>query len=159
GGRIETVADAVARANSFGWQLDRPTSVCVVELDEQHDARAQERLAALVAAVVRPLDPGAAVVDLTRTVGLLLRPAPDHARDPVAEQVTEHLQRARHDARIPAFSVGVSRVAPTVADVPTAYDQALRAVRIGRRIAGPGSATHFDDLGAFRLLSLVPDQA
>ncbi|MHB1614783.1 MAG: PucR family transcriptional regulator, partial [Actinomycetes bacterium] len=32
-------------------------------------------------------------------------------------------------------------------------------VRVGRRVNGPGRTTHFDALGVFRLLSLVPDPA
>src|SRR5205085_6615754 len=33
------------------------------------------------------------------------------------------------------------------------------AMRVGRQIHGPGAVTLFDELGVFRLLSLVPDTA
>jgi PucR family transcriptional regulator, purine catabolism regulatory protein len=46
-----------------------------------------------------------------------------------------------------------------VTDVAAAYDQASRALAIGRRIHGAGAVAHFDDLGAYRVLSLVEDQA
>jgi PucR family transcriptional regulator, purine catabolism regulatory protein len=46
-----------------------------------------------------------------------------------------------------------------VTEVVDAYDQAVRALTIGRRIHGPGAAAHFDDLGAYRVLSLIEDQA
>jgi PucR family transcriptional regulator, purine catabolism regulatory protein len=39
-----------------------------------------------------------------------------------------------------------------------AYDQAARAVTIGRRVQGDGAVAHFDDLGAYRVLSLVEDR-
>ena len=45
----------------------------------------------------------------------------------------------------------------SVADLPAAYEEARRAVRMGRRLNGPGSVAHFDALGVYRLLSLVPD--
>src|SRR5204862_1658037 len=54
---------------------------------------------------------------------------------------------------------GVSRVALQPDGLPRAYEQARTAVRVGRRVQGPGAFAHFDGLGVFRLLSLVPDDA
>jgi purine catabolism regulator len=56
-----------------------------------------------------------------------------------------------------SFSTGISRVIQSVADLPTAYDQARKAVLVGRRMRGPGAVAHFDSLGVHRLLSLVSD--
>jgi purine catabolism regulator len=53
--------------------------------------------------------------------------------------------------------VGVSRVVGDVSQLATAYHQAWEAVRVGRRLAGAGSVSRFDDLGLYRLLSQVPD--
>ena len=55
------------------------------------------------------------------------------------------------------FSVGVSRVARSLAELPDAYAQARRTVQVGRRIHGDGSTTFFDQLGVHRLIALVPD--
>ncbi len=57
------------------------------------------------------------------------------------------------------FSVGVSRPAAALTDLPAAYAQARRTVEIGRRVHGPESTTYFDQLGVHRLLALVPDPA
>jgi purine catabolism regulator len=57
------------------------------------------------------------------------------------------------------FSTGVSRPVESVADLPAAYDEALSAVSVGRQISGDSALTHFDGLGVFRLLALVPDSA
>ena len=46
---------------------------------------------------------------------------------------------------------------PAPAELPRAYEQARTAVRIGRRLQGPGARATFDQLGAYRLLALVPD--
>jgi purine catabolism regulator len=46
---------------------------------------------------------------------------------------------------------------PEVAGIPAGYEQARRAVHVGRQLHGTSSIAHFDDLGAFRLLSLVDD--
>jgi purine catabolism regulator len=55
------------------------------------------------------------------------------------------------------FSVGVSRVAASVEELPQAYAQARRAVEVGRRVHGSGSTTWFDQLGIHRLIAMVPD--
>jgi purine catabolism regulator len=57
------------------------------------------------------------------------------------------------------FSTGVSRPVRAVENLPAAYEEARRAVRMGRRLNGPGSVVHFDALGVYRLLSLIPDPA
>ena len=61
-----------------------------------------------------------------------------------------------------SFCAGVSRLLsePTAAHaIAEGYTQARKAVRVGRRVHGPGSVSHFDFLGVHRLLSLVPDPA
>jgi purine catabolism regulator len=47
----------------------------------------------------------------------------------------------------------------SVTDLPQAYDEALSAVSVGRQIHGDSAVTHFDGLGIFRLLALIPDSA
>ena len=58
-----------------------------------------------------------------------------------------------------SFSTGVSRPVTDLASLPTAYAEALRAAAVGRQKHGSGAITHFDELGIYRLLSLVPDSA
>jgi len=58
-----------------------------------------------------------------------------------------------------SFSLGLSRIIPGPAELPRAYEQARTAVRIGRRVQGPGARSTFDQLGAYRLLALIPDGA
>jgi purine catabolism regulator len=57
------------------------------------------------------------------------------------------------------FSTGTSRTAAGVDALPEAYGQALKAARVGRQLHGPGAVAHFDQLGVYRLLSLVNDTA
>jgi len=51
----------------------------------------------------------------------------------------------------------VSRTVTSVAGLPAAYDEALTAVHVGRRVSGESALTHFDQLGIYRLLALIPD--
>jgi purine catabolism regulator len=57
------------------------------------------------------------------------------------------------------FAAGVSRVVADPGDLPAAYEQARKALQAGRRLHGPSAVAHFDDLGVFRLLSLIDDDA
>ena len=53
----------------------------------------------------------------------------------------------------------MSRPAGAPAELPVAYEQARKAIRIGRRIQGTGARASFDRLGVHRLISLIPDTA
>ena len=58
-----------------------------------------------------------------------------------------------------SFTCGVSRVVADPRGLPAAYEQARKAVHVGRQLHGTGAVAHFDRLGVFRLLSLIPDSA
>jgi PucR family transcriptional regulator, purine catabolism regulatory protein len=149
---------------------------------EEHRLRA--RLTDAWTSAVRDCDPGAAVAgfatDLVAIVGLPDRrdskklahyqnhgiPEGDQdglrgnaqaslgeAAGSLARSMAAGLaRRSRH-----VLSVGVSRPVTSPVEVATAYDQATKAVQIGRRIHGQGTVTRFDSLGVFRLLSLIDD--
>ena len=148
------------------------------------EQRLRARLTDAWTSAVRDCDPGAAVAgfatDLVAIVGLPDRRDPKklaHSQDhgipegdqeeprgsaqaslaeaavSLARSIAAGLaRRSRH-----VLSVGVSRPVATPVEVATAYDQAAKAVQIGRRIHGHGSVTRFDSLGVFRLLSLIDD--
>lgn len=154
----------VAHAATLGWDLSRPMVVAVAELDldagprTEHEERAlQERFSAAWERIVRQRDPKAAVAgfsqDAVAVIGAAGIDALKLLRDMHAAVTTSST-----GARRP-FSVGVSRVVDDAAALPDAYGQAAKAMRVGRQMSGRGSVTHFDELGVFRLLSLVPDTA
>jgi purine catabolism regulator len=82
--------------------------------------------------------------------------APDGDLERLVSDLDRQVAGDRGGGRL-SFSLGVSRVATGPADLPRAYEQARTAVRIGRRLQGAGARVTFDQLGAFRLLALVPD--
>ena len=158
-------------AAAFGWSLDRPVVVVVAELDppsageEPPTSRQrrgwQERFSAAWRQVTQALDPGVPIVDFTSEVVTLL-PVRDQAEVPAGADVVRRSVAAvagdKGGGRR-SFSVGASRVAASLDELPDSYNQARRAVEIGRRVKGPGSTTHFDQLGVHRLIALVPDAA
>lgn len=166
-GRAGGDRDVVAHGEALGWDVDRPLVVMVLEpdppgaADDGSAARARrpvvERQASALAGAVRQRDPGAAVAALrTETVALLGVPADGEVRRMVRDLVGV-VRGAGGGGRKP-FGVGVSRVCEGAAGLAGGYEQARTAVRVGRQVHGASACTHFDDLGVYRLLSLVPDE-
>jgi purine catabolism regulator len=161
-GRGGDRSQIVGHAASLGWALDRPVVVMVGELDPHAPAPAgpeeravQERFTAAWERAVRQQDPSAAIAGFSHEVVAVI--GTDRG-DPL------ELGRDWHAAVSSAptglrrsFSIGLSRVVADPVALPEAYGQATKAMRVGRQMAGPGAVTRFDDLGVFRLLSLVPD--
>ncbi|MEV5574721.1 PucR family transcriptional regulator ligand-binding domain-containing protein [Spirillospora sp. NPDC052269] len=121
----------------------------------------QERLAAAWAAAVRRHDRGAAVASFAHEVVAVVGADgddPDVDGGPVHTLVKEAAALfAEHTSVRRSFSTGISRTVVSPARLPEAYEQALKAVRVGRQLHGDGARAHFDQLGVYRLLSLVPD--
>ncbi|MCC5577635.1 PucR family transcriptional regulator ligand-binding domain-containing protein [Microtetraspora sp. AC03309] len=137
------------RARAFGWDLERPVSVLVAEIDPDAEERpAQDRMLTAWQSAVRRYDPRGAVAGFSHEVVAVVGAGIDTirlARDALA---------AVSDC---TFSTGLSRVAGGADLLPGAYGQALKAARVGRQLHGGGAVAHFDELGVYRLLSLVND--
>lgn len=181
-GRAGERARIVDRAAVLGWDLDRPLVALVAELEEtepQHETarrrQVYERFASAWARALQAHDRHAAFAGFSQQVVVLAGAATDEDARCLAEKLSAAVDTAlnpsvhggasRHVAETTEgagggrqFSVGVSRVVTRVEDVTEAYGQAGKALRVGRRIRGQAAWIHFDDLGVFRLLSLIPDQ-
>jgi purine catabolism regulator len=161
----------VAHCIGFGWDFDRPIAVVVAELDHPEAPRpepraddprgrgderlAQDRLAAAWATAVRRRDRGAAVAAFSHEVVAVVGVPQDGDLSALVKDATSAF--SDHVGARGTFSTGVSRTVTTPAELPDAYDQAVKAVKVGRQLHGLGAVAHFDQLGVYRLLSLVPD--
>jgi purine catabolism regulator len=169
--RTADPAYVAEHAETFGWDLTRPMVVVVAELDPSEDLASstrrrqwQERFSAAWRQVATTVAPDIATVDFSSEVVTLL-PLVDAEKEQSLEPVAGHDVVRRAVIAVAgdkgggrrSFSVGVSRVASSVAELPAAYAQARRAVEVGRRIRGGGSTTYFDQLGVHRLIALIPD--
>ncbi|MFI7698814.1 PucR family transcriptional regulator [Nonomuraea sp. NPDC049480] len=151
-GRAGTAERVTARARAFGWDLARPVTVLVAELDPDGDERsAQDRLVACWTAAIRRHDPRGAVAGFSHEVVAVVDASIDAVR------VAKDAASAFADVPPATFSTGTSRPSPGAETLPEAYSQALKAARVGRQLHGPGAVAHFDQLGVYRLLSLVND--
>lgn len=164
GGNAGTAEQVIEHCAQLGWDVDRPLVVVVAQLDEDQLPAAapafagrtpQDRLTAAWHQVVAARDRAAPVVGFSHEVVALLPAARDSAPGVVAGVIAAVTGDRGGGRR--SFTAGVSRVIESVEDLPTAYDQARKAVVVGRRMRGPGTVAHFDSLGVHRLLSLVSD--
>ena len=160
-------------ASTFGWDLDRPVVVVTAEIDPVVDPAPdeepvsstqrrqwQERFSAAWRQVCDSLAPGIPSADFSSEVVVLLpllegdgEPVDGHG---VVRRAVTAVAGDKGGGHRP-FSVGVSRVAHSLDDLPGAYAQARRAVEVGRRVSGGGSTTFFDQLGLHRLIALIPE--
>jgi purine catabolism regulator len=166
-GRTGDKDHVVAHCRSLGWNLDRPLVVAVAELDPVADPihplgpelrPVQERFSAAWEGAVRMQDSGAPVVGFAQEVVALLPVTPGGDPDRVVRAIVRMVSGDGGGGRR-SFSTGVSRVVDDPQMFPEAYEQARRAVEVGRKLHGAGAVAHFDALGSFRLLSLVRDPA
>lgn len=161
---VDDPEDALRRAASFGWDLDRRVIALVLRADHAlepvvpDEVQRRPPLGSAIAQRIRERDPGAAVVRFSREVVVLTAAFEgDHARDEAREFARRLVREASRNSGV-TVSAGLSRPVARVTDIAAAYEQASRALTIGRRIRGDGAVAHFDDLGAYRVLSLVEDQ-
>lgn len=169
-GRAGTPGEAVAHAAALGWDIDRRLVVVVAETDEDdaHSSRSPEEVAVLQERFARAWnqamavrDPRAPVMGFSQEV-VALCGVPDGAdTESIMRTVTEIVRviSGIGGGGRRTFSTGVSRPVESVADLPQAYEEALSAVSVGRQLHGDSAVTHFDGLGVFRLLALIPDSA
>jgi purine catabolism regulator len=170
----------------FGWDLNRPVAVAVAELDPEgrapapaegtrlgradrspeprsedsrtrggEERQAQDRLAAAWTAAVRRRDPRAAVASFAHEVVAVVGACTEGDLAGLVKDAAAVF--GENSGRRRTFSTGVSRVVKTPAELPDAYEQAVKSVRVGRQLHGLGSLAHFNELGVYRLLSLVAD--
>ena len=81
--------------------------------------------------------------------------SPEELSGLVAAVTSRVNARLRRVGRV--LATGIGRPAPDISALGDAYQQAQRALGVGQEIHGTAAVTHFDQLGVFRLLSLIPD--
>jgi PucR family transcriptional regulator, purine catabolism regulatory protein len=156
--------DVVSHFASLGWDVARPVVVVVASLDPVQDVldpsvdarTAQERFAGAWATVVSRHDRSAAVVGFAQEVVVIVGAPPGQTPRDVVDGLVRAVSGDGGGGRR-SFATGVSRVIEDPSAIADGYEQARRAVHVGRQLQGTSSVSHFDDLGAFRLLSLIED--
>jgi purine catabolism regulator len=169
-GRAGPAERVTGHADSLGWDIGRPMVVVVAETDPNETPStltrdelrsAQDRFALAWARTVQVRDPKAPVVGFSQEVVAVLGVPADADSDTTTRMVRELARGVSGEGGggRRSFSTGVSRRIDSADALPQAYEQARKAVTVGRQMHGASALMHFDGLGIFRLLSLVPDTA
>ncbi|MGY1821850.1 PucR family transcriptional regulator [Geodermatophilus sp. SYSU D00079] len=165
-GSLRHTERALAQTRSFGWRLDGPVVVLVTATETAADPHADptraldvlDRLADGWRSALETEVSGAAVAGLSTEIVTVL---PLDGRTPeeisaLVSAVTSRVNaRVRRVGRV--LGTGIGRPAGSLSALGEAHQQAQRALGVGQEIHGPQAVTHFDQLGVFRLLSLIPD--
>jgi purine catabolism regulator len=166
GGSVRHTERTLAYTRSFGWRLDGPVVVLVTATETVADAAADptraldvlDRLADGWRAALEAEVSGAAVAGLSTEIVTVLPldgRTPEDVTSLVAAVSSRVNGRLRRVGRV--VGTGISRPAGSLSAYGEAHQQAQRALSVGQEIHGTASVTHFDQLGVFRLLSLIPD--
>jgi purine catabolism regulator len=163
GGSVGHAERTLAYTRSFGWRLDGPVAVLVtatetVAADPTKALDVLDRLADGWRSALEPEVAGAAVAGLATEIVTLLPldgRTPEELSALVAAVSSRVNGRLRRVGRV--LGTGIGRPADSLPALAEAHRQAQRALGVGQEIHGPSSVTHFDQLGVFRLLSLIPD--
>lgn len=157
-GRGGEQSHAVAHAQRFGWNIGRPVVVIAIEpIPDTEESTPDRRplvdrqMSAFAGALVQR-DPHAAIAALGTETVIIMGGGPNTVAD--VHDIVEKVHGAGGGGRQP-FTVGISRTGTAVEEIPGMYGQARTASTVGRRVSGHWAVTTFDELGVFRLLSLV----
>ncbi len=167
-GRAGNGSDAIAHADSLGWSLTDRMVVVVAETDEDdrtsrrapEEVRSlQQRFARAWTRALGAREPRTPVMGFSQEVVTLLAVAETAGTADIMATVHDLVRVVSGDGGggRRTFATGVSRPIAWVEDLPEAYAEALKAVAIGRQMQGPSAVMHFDQLGIYRLLAVVPD--
>lgn len=159
-GRGGEHSHAVAHAQRFGWNIGRPVVVVVIEPAPGVEATRQapdrmplvDRQMMAFSGALTQRDPSAAIAALGTETVIMMGAGPNTVN--AIRDIIESVRGDGGGGRQP-FAVGISRACTSVEDIPGIYGQARTALKVGRQIYGTWAVTTFDDLGVFRLLSLV----
>lgn len=162
GGRFTSRDSLLRRANFLGCDLSHGATVMVIAPDIQEERqgaeqgqterqRLLERFFGRVARLVLELEPNSLATLKSERIVLLLADA--MSRDPKAlDLLAGRIQALSRDVTVRPATVGLSRHTPDPTGLSAAMEEATVSLKVGRRLRGEGSVTHFDHVGTYKLL-------
>jgi purine catabolism regulator len=155
-GHAGDAGDIAERAISLGWDLGRPRAVLLASIDPPAAGRVVRNALGTIAAAARAtLGRDAIVWTRSATIAALVAP---ETEDPAERRRIAEGLREELDARLRTVtvSIGVGRRVDTPSDLPRSFQEASRAVDVGRWAKGRHVTEVFDQLGVERLLASTP---
>jgi PucR family transcriptional regulator, purine catabolism regulatory protein len=162
-GRFSSEDTLLRRANFLGCDLSHGATLLVADIDdadrqggergmeEGEEQRLVARFFDRVARQVAQSEPSSLASLKSNRVVVFLCGTPE--RDAAsAEQLAGRMQGLARDVGGLPLTVGLSRHTSQLSGLRKAYDEALIALKVGRKLLGPGATMHFDTVGSYKLL-------
>ncbi len=146
-----------SRALRLGVDLNRPHVVVVYEVTRHPVDFDGEPVWMGLRQDIMGGFPGSLVSHRDHTLTALVRLSDASSLERLAERIAEMKERHEHPPDL-LISVGLSRVCGSASDYPDAFEQARRALLMGRAVRGLGAVVTFDELGAQWHLFTVAQQ-
>lgn len=167
-GKIFSVEELNHRASLVGWDLENNFVLQVIDIDEYSQVVSRAKRSA--SALYKIKDQIQRIISKVMEHGrdyyilgergsifiLLIRIKASWSSRAIKEKAREMalLLQAEFNLVEPKIScsIGIGRYYKELLDLKYSYEQALKAIEIGRAIKGKGSVTNFEDLGIYRLI-------
>jgi len=162
-GHFDTRDSLLRRANFLGCDLSHGATVMVVGADdlegdagsrgpdETETQRVVERFFGRCARLVGDIEPASLVTLKSRRIVVLL--AGTTARDERAiGLLAARLQAVGKEITDLSVSIGLSRYTAEPTGLSSALEEAMVALKVGRRLQGRGAVMYFDRVGTYKLL-------
>ncbi len=163
GGRFSSEDSLLRRASFLGCDLSRGVTVVVADVDEFEKTMAARRLSEnevqrlkarffnRSTKAIAALEPSS-LVSLKSDRVIIFLSGPSAGDDRLLEKVSSRLQALGREVGDLSVSVGVSRHTEEISGLRKAFEEALAALKVGRKLQGGGSTMHFESVGSYKLL-------
>lgn len=163
GGRFSSEDSLLRRASFLGCDISHGATVIVADVDEfektMTDRRLTEdevqrlkaRLFNRCTRLVSEMEPNS-LVSLKSDRVIVFLTGESAVEQKAIERLTGRLQSRAREVSDLSVSVGVSRFTPELSGLRRAFEEALAALKVGRKLQGVGSVMHFDGVGSYKLL-------
>lgn len=164
-------SEIVRRAKYFGYELNFPQSVAVLEIvqaelsgndgldDEQHIFNLKRRLLRLVNDLIKTNHFHGLASISAKGVNLLISAPKGTGKNllPAARRFVTALQKSITAGMNITINVGIGNMAQQLEEIRSSYHQALGVIDFLNKIGDKGRAMHFSELGIYKLLLNNPE--
>jgi purine catabolism regulator len=167
-GKLRSRAEIVSRGRAYGWDLSSEFLPILIEIEGYLDfvimrtplydpIKIQKRFWNTVSRSIMFHTNGGIAVDIGARILILLNAdLGDQKRksNDLAGKIVSKIQEEMSSVKPLMITAGIGRVVRDILCLNEGYAHAERALEIGQTVYGPGSITHYDDLGIYRLMDM-----
>ncbi|GAB4254635.1 MAG: PucR family transcriptional regulator [Thermoleophilia bacterium] len=163
GGRFSSEDSLLRRASFLGCDLSHGATVVVADVDdfertmttrnlsETEVQRLKARFFNRCTRLVGDLEPSS-LVSLKSDRIIVFLTGTSAQDDKSLEQLTKRIQALGREVADLSVSAGISRYTDDLSGLRKAFEEAMAALKVGRKLNGRGSVMGFDSVGSYKLL-------